>query len=140
MGWIAATEQLETEIESSNSEEPDGPGPSSINSGMGENSEADRESLAPEGSVESTEEKSSSGQETVRQRREYLDTKLKSYKTEKMKRKLPVDTQLLACAREVLTIKKRLVDQMDSIEKEYCENMTKLSANMAIPLLKVFRC
>ena len=68
-GGSPATEQLETGIESSNFEELDGPGPSSIKSGMSENSEADRESLAPEGSVESTEEKSSSGQETVRQRR-----------------------------------------------------------------------
>lgn len=55
---------------------------------------------------------------------------MKSYKSEKMKRKLPVETQLLACAREELAIKKRLVDQMDSFEKEYSENMTKLSANM----------
>ena len=47
-----------------------------------------------------------------------------------MKRKLPVETQLLACAREELAIKKRLVDQMDSFEIEYSENMTKLSANM----------
>ena len=131
-GGSPATQQLETGIETSdmNSEELDDPAPSSVNSGMSGNSEADQESLAPEGSVEYTEEQSSSGQDTVRQRREYLDAKLKSYKSEKMKRKLPVDTQLLACAREELAIKKRLVDQMDSFEKEYSENMTKLSPNM----------
>ena len=43
---MPATEQLETGIESSNFEELDGPGPSSIKSGMSENSEADWESLA----------------------------------------------------------------------------------------------
>ena len=142
-GGSPATEQLETGIESSNFEELDGPGPSSIKSGMSGNSEADRESLAPESSVESTEEKSSSGQETVQQRREYLDAKLKSYKTEKMKRKLPVDTQLLACAREELSIKKRLVEQMDSFEKnivKICPSFQRIWRNLAIPLLKVFRC
>ena len=113
-------------------EELDNPGPSCINSGTSGNSEADRESLVREGSVESSEdvEQSSSGRENVRKRREYLDAKLTGYKREKMKRKLPVDTQLLACAREELAIKKRLVDQMDSFEKQYSDNMTKLSTNM----------
>ena len=66
-GGSPATQQLETGIETSdmNVEEVDDPGPSSINSGMSGHSEADRESLAPESSVEDTEEQSSSGQETV---------------------------------------------------------------------------
>lgn len=46
-------------------------------------------------------------------RRELLDDKLKNYRQEKLKRKLPVDTQLLVdtqlfdCAKEELQIKKR---------------------------------
>lgn len=66
-GGSPATQQLETGIETSdmNSEELDDPAPSSVNSGMSGNSEADQESLAPEGSVEYTEEQSSSGQDTV---------------------------------------------------------------------------
>ena len=73
-GGSPATLQLETGIETldTNSEELDDPVPSSINSGMSGNSEAVQESLVPEGSVEYTEEQSSSGQDTVRQRREYL--------------------------------------------------------------------
>ena len=96
-GGSPATQQVETGIESSdiNLVEMDDPGPLSINSGTSGNGEADWESLATEVSVESTEEQSSDGQETVRQRKEYLDAKLKS---EKMKQKLPVDFQLLACA------------------------------------------
>ena len=62
-----------------------------------------------------------------------LDAKLTGYKHEKIKQKLPVDTQLLACAREELAIKKRLVDQMDSFEEQYSDNMTKLSTNMEKP-------
>ena len=35
---------------------------------------------------------------TIKQRRELLDNQLKNYKQEKMKRKLPVDSQMLSCA------------------------------------------
>ena len=46
-----------------------------------------------------------------------------------MKQKLPVDAQLLSCAHKELAIKK-LVEQMDTFEKQYSESMTKLSDNM----------
>ena len=36
---------------------------------------------------------------TVSKRREFLDKKLFTHKHERMKRKLPVDSQMLACAR-----------------------------------------
>ena len=42
---------------------------------------------------------------TVRKRREFLDKKLCENKQEKMKRKLPVDAQLLDCAQEDIRIK-----------------------------------
>lgn len=63
----------------------------------------------PESPVEFTvsqlEEASSSNvSSTTENRRQLLDSKLKNYK-EKLKRNLPVDAQLLACAQEELTIK-----------------------------------
>ncbi len=69
-------------------------------------------------------------QDVIRKRRELLDGKLNNYRHDRMKRKLPVDTQLLSCAQEELAVKKKLVDQMDKFEKQYSETMTKLSDNM----------
>ena len=68
-----------------------------------------------------------SSQSRVRQRRAFLDEKLSNYKQEKLKRKLPVDSQL---AKEEIEVRKRLLDQMDRMEMQYNENMSKLSANM----------
>lgn len=45
--------------------------------------------------------------ETTKQRRSLVDDKLKNYRQEKLKRKLPLHTQLLGCAQEELRIKKR---------------------------------
>lgn len=47
-----------------------------------------------------------------------------------MKRKLPVDVQLLGCAQEELTIKKRLVEQVDRMNQRYAKNMEKMSQSM----------
>ena len=47
-----------------------------------------------------------------------------------MKCKVPVDIQLLSCTQEELKIKQRLVDQMEQMEKQYSDNMVRLSANM----------
>ena len=79
---------------------------------------------------ESNKESGESMKRTVKQRREFLDDKLKNYKQEKMKRKLPVDTQLLGCAQEELKIKRQLVKQMDKMDQRYAENMDKMSRNM----------
>ena len=38
--------------------------------------------------------------------------------------------QLLDCAKEELQIEKRLVHQLDRMEKQYSDNMTMLSNNM----------
>ena len=56
--------------------------------------------------------------------------KLNNYKQEKLKRKLPVDNQSLNCAKEDIRLKKKLIDQMDRMDKKYSENMGKLSSNM----------
>lgn len=61
--------------------------------------------------------------DTIRKRRNLLDGKLSSYRHDRMKRKLPIDDQMLSCLKEDLSIKKRLIEQMDSFDKEYCENM-----------------
>ena len=63
------------------------------------------------------EEQNESRKETTKQQREFLDEKLTNYKQEKLKCKLPVDTQLLCCAKEELKIKKRLVEQMDDMDR-----------------------
>ena len=76
-----------------------------------------------------TDEAFGSNQNIITKRRELLDGKLSTYKHEQMKRKLPVDTQLLWCAQEELAIKK-LVEQMDTFQKQYSETMTKLLDNM----------
>ena len=76
------------------------------------------------------EEQHESRKESTKQRREFLDDKMKNYKQEKLKRKLPVDTQLLCCAKEEIQIKRRLVEQMDDMDKKYAENIERMSRNM----------
>ena len=79
---------------------------------------------------ESNKESGESMKRTMKQRREFLDNKLKNYKQEKLKRKLPVDTQHLGCVQEELKIKRQLVEQMDQMDQRYAENMEKMSRNM----------
>lgn len=64
---------------------------------------------------------------TTKQRRKLLDSKLKNYK---LKRKLPVDSQILSCAQKELQIKRRIVEKMDKMDEKYAENMEKMSNNM----------
>ena len=85
---------------------------------------------ADTGSV-ATEPSQATGTATVvQQRRELLDSKLKDFRQVKLKRKIPVDAQLLDCAREDLQVKKKLVDQMEKLDKQHTENLTKLTGNM----------
>ena len=49
--------------------------------------------------------------QTTNERRNLLDAKLKGYKTEKLKRKLPAESQFLNLAQEELTIKKQLIEK-----------------------------
>ena len=61
-----------------------------------------------------------------------LNAKLKNYKQDRLKRTLSqsVDSQLLNCAQQDIEIKKRIIDQMDKMDKEYSTNMKSLSSNM----------
>lgn len=67
---------------------------------------------------------------TTKQRCEFLDNKFKNYKQDKLKRKLPVDAQLLNCTQEELQIKKQMLDHMDKIDQRYSENMERMSQSM----------
>ena len=73
-----------------------------------------------EKSEESDGESAHVHQDTTAKRRRFLDDKLRSDKHEKMKRKLPVDTQLLNCAQEKLAIKKWLLEQSQQDGSEVC--------------------
>ena len=53
----------------------------------------------------------SSSKGTVKERRDLLNARLKGYKGEKLKRKLPVDTQLLSVSQEKLQIKRQLLEK-----------------------------
>ena len=66
----------------------------------------------------------------VQQRRGLLDQKLKDFRQEKLKRKIPMDKQLLDHAKEELQVKKMLIDHMDKVDKDHSETMAKLSSNM----------
>ena len=64
--------------------------------------------------------------------RDMLNAKLKNYKQDRLKRTLSqsVDSQLLNCAQQDIEIKKRIIDRMDNMDKEYSTNMKSLSSNM----------
>ena len=64
------------------------------------------------------------GETSTATSRGLLDTTLKNYKQNKLKRKLPIDMQLLACVEEELGIKRRLADRLEHMDKEFNENMT----------------
>ena len=63
-------------------------------------------------------------------RRKLLDAKLSSHRQEKLSKRIPVDHQLLTCAQEELGMKKKLVDQMERMEKEHSKTMYTLSNNI----------
>ena len=125
-GGSPATQQLDTGIESTDLNDVTDPTPSPT--GSSGNGEAD-ESTRNDSIVELTDE-GQRQEQTVNSRRQYLDRKLSGHKTEKMKRKLPIGVQVLACAKEDLAVKKRLVEQMDKFDKEYSESMQILTSNM----------
>ena len=47
-----------------------------------------------------------------------------------MKRKLPIDAQILGCAQEERAMKKQMLEQMDRMDKRYAANMEKTTENM----------
>lgn len=130
-GGSPATEQIESGIESVDIE-------ASVATSTGHGVSGEDEDLDEEGGSAATaqdDEPNEPSQQAgtgnvVQHRRELLNDKLKNFRQEKLKRKLPVDAQLLDCAKEELAVKKQLVDQMHAMDREYSENMTKLSNNM----------
>ena len=68
--------------------------------------------------------------QTTNERRNFLDAKLKGYKTEKLKRKLPAESQFLNLTQEEQTIKKQLIEKMNAMDNEHSQNMNRLTSNM----------
>ena len=95
------------------------------------NSSIDKDNQTPSkssGTVDQDESVLSS--KHIQQRRELLGAQLNDYKQAKLKRKLPVDSQLPNCAKEDVQLKKKLIDQMEQMDRLYNGHMKKLSANM----------
>lgn len=67
---------------------------------------------------------------TLKERRDLLNTRLKGYRQEKLKRKLSVDAQLLNIAQEDMEIKKRIITKIEDMDKQQAENMKKMTLNM----------
>ena len=151
-GGSPATEQIEGGVETVELISEDGPTSSQSIISLGDSSnntpastsgtQPSDESQVPAEFEELEEDDGKNGEEidhetvdtthqaTVKKRREFLDEKLRNYKHDKMKRKLPVDAQMLGCAQEELAIKKRLMEQVDKMDHRYAENMEKMSQNM----------
>lgn len=125
-GGSPATASIETGIESTDIESP------SINN-VNESSDCDE--VNTEGSVqqsitanddfssvssesESTTPTDSGSSHEVEvksrsERRSLINEKLKNHKEEKLKRKLPLDSQLLPIAQDEIKVKKQLLDKLD---------------------------
>ena len=67
---------------------------------------------------------------SVNDRRELLNSKLRSYRKDKLKRKLSTDVQLLDAVQEYLAIKKRLMEKMEDMDKQQAAQMNKFATNM----------
>ena len=109
-GGSPATEEIQTGLESSEIVSDEGQSEDQIP--PTDTDELDTDVLTGEPDVSDgrpNDPDDSSGRnsgDTVSKRREFLDRKLVTHKHECMKRKLPVDSQMLACAQEELVLKK----------------------------------
>ena len=110
-GGSPATEQIATGIES-------GDLPPSVP----ESAEQPDEKATSHSSQDSTIE--------IAHRRDLLAKNPSDYRQKKLKRKLPMDAQLLECAQEELSVKKVMLDRMEKMDKQYMETMDRLSKNM----------
>ena len=64
------------------------------------------------------------------ERRALINEKLKNHKQEKLKRKLPLDSQLLSIAQDEMKVKKQLLDKLDCMDQQYSDTMKSLSSNI----------
>ncbi|CAH3118388.1 unnamed protein product [Porites lobata] len=68
--------------------------------------------------------------QVIKERRELLSAQLKGHKSERLKRKLPLESQILSISQEELQIKKQMLQRMDTMDKAYSNSMEKLTSNM----------
>ena len=68
--------------------------------------------------------------QVIKERRELLSAQLKGHKSERLKRKLSLESQLLSISQEELQIKKQMLQRMDTMVKAYSNSMEKLTSNM----------
>ena len=74
---------------------------------------------------------SNEDQDSSSQRRSLLNQQLATYRHQKLKHKLPVDSQLLECACEDLAVKRQMVEEMTKMDRVVIDNMAQLSQNMS---------
>ena len=67
--------------------------------------------------------------QVIKERRELLSAQLKGHKSERLKRKLPLESQL-SISQEELQIKKQMLQRMDTMDKAYSNSMEKLTLSM----------
>ena len=68
--------------------------------------------------------------QVIKERRELLSAQLKGHKSERLKRKLPPESQLLSISQEELQIKKQMLERMDTMDKAYSSSMERLTSNL----------
>ena len=73
--------------------------------------------------------KPSVSRQVIKERRELLSAQLKGHKSERLKRKLPLESQL-SISQEELQIKKQMLQRMDTMDKAYSNSMEKLTLSM----------
>ncbi|XP_022057211.1 uncharacterized protein LOC127536732 [Acanthochromis polyacanthus] len=81
--------------------------------------------MEPSEAASDTEQESSAP--AVKQRRELLEAKLRGHKHDRLKRKLPAETQWLHALEEDQRVKKKLVDLLESSEKQAADNFAKMT-------------
>ena len=67
--------------------------------------------------------------QVIKERRELLSAQLKGHKSERLKRKLPLESQL-SISQEEVQIKKQMLQRMDTMDKAYSNSMEKLTSSM----------
>ena len=126
-GGSPATEQISSGLETADLD--DDSANSSVNS-TNSHSPATEDGQNLDAFEEEVDSDPTPSQATVQHRRELLSKTLADHRQKKLKRKLPINAQLLDCAQEDMKIKKQLIDRMERMDKQYMETMTKLSSNM----------
>lgn len=67
---------------------------------------------------------------TITCRRQQLDSTLNNYKHSKMTKRLPTESQTTGIAKKELELKKRMVEEIDQMDKAHQENLSHLTAGM----------